>query len=126
MNRRGFLGLLPGALVGGKAAAKEATEKLALGASGQSAALANVGYGTGGAPSIDGSWALKALKRVTSGVERERRHREWNVQRLDPDLAANRSMSLSARMLIQKDRDIERSMVNERTYLEGVIAGLWS
>lgn len=131
LNRRKFFGLLPGAVVGGKAAAAQAATELAeTMALGKPALSGAIGYANGapypgGNPANNIDWARNALKRLTSH-ERERRAREWSVTRLDPDLAVNRSMSLSAKILIQKDRDIERSFANERSYLEGVIAGFWS
>lgn len=124
LSRRSFFGLFPAAAVGGKAALKEAAAKaaegLALGPSFSDAPL------PAPMPSSDTAWAMRDLRRFADPALKAERRARIRPTRLDPDLASNRSMSLSVKMLMQADRDFERSEQSERTYLERVISGWWN
>lgn len=128
MNRRGFLKFLPAAVIGGKQAAAEAAEKLALGNVG---ALGSVGFppSVGMIHSPDSSdsttWARRNLTRLLDPRWLEQRREQIGVAVLDPDLASMKSLSLSVRISMQKDRNFEREISRERSYLEKVIAGVF-
>lgn len=68
-------------------------------------------------PASEGDWVKSVAKRVFSKAwEDEQREtmREWYPARLDPDLASSRSLSLSAALRIQRDRNIEGRIRRER------------
>lgn len=122
LSRRSFFGLIPGAALGGKAAIKEAAAKAA---EGMALAVPGGGYppmGLAGSTN-DKSWAVKALQRLVDPDTFMERKRELVVTRFDPDLASNHSMSLSVKMLVQRERDFERYREREKTYLERTISG---
>ncbi|MDP2618604.1 MAG: hypothetical protein Q8P46_00265 [Hyphomicrobiales bacterium] len=73
----------------------------------------------------DRSWAAQSLKRLFNPALLEQRKQNMVVTRFDPDLAANRSMSLSVKMLIQRERNFKRETESERTYLQQVLDGTW-
>jgi hypothetical protein len=135
MNRRGFLKFLPAAVIGGKQAAAEAAEKLALGAGpigglGLMDAAGSLSGGSYTANYIGSSvqntdWAINDLRRLLDPAWLAERRDEIRVQALDPDLASMKSMSLGVRMQIQKDRLLARYVERERTRLEKIIAGVF-
>jgi hypothetical protein len=135
MNRRGFLKFLPAAVIGGKQAAAEAAEKLALGNApigglGLMDADSSLGGGSYAANCIGVSassseWAIKDLRRLIDPAWLAERRDEIRVQALDPDLATMKSMSLGVRMQMQKDRLLARHVERERTRLEKIIAGIF-
>lgn len=123
MNRRSFLKFIPAVGLASKTAAKEAIAK----ASGVDFGLSGFneipsGPGLSGA-AVDRGWALKKLAEVLDGTYRDKLAENTIVGRLDPDLAAMQSMSISARVFIQKERLIERAVKSERTWLERIIRG---
>lgn len=134
MNRRSFLKFLPAGVIGAKQAAAEAAEKLALGAD----PIGGLGYmdaergmpapptGYIGSSTLSSrDWATNDLKRlIDPGWLRERRE-TIRVQSLDPDLASMKSMSLSVRIEMQKDRLLARHVEREKTRLEKIIAGVF-
>lgn len=67
-------------------------------------------------PSFNNWWGTKELIEVlqTPDVIRERIRSGVVVERLDPDLHDNKSMSLSAKMLVQRERIVERVFTNHR------------
>ena len=128
LSRRSLMRLLPGFVIGGKKVLQDtasvAAEQLALAPSGAiRGAIAEPGF-DGGAGRT--GWALKRLSELADPRHQER-ERGWfrGPTRLDPDLAACRSMSLSVRIQMQAARDFERSQKDTKSYLDGVIAGIW-
>jgi hypothetical protein len=133
MKRRGFLGFLGGAAVAGPSMAKQAVasgleamqvgggmDAMAKGSpwvAGQSLAE-NIGYEEP-SPMDDDHWTQRQLREFLGMSDEEKKHRrsEQHVHALDPDLVANRSFSLSAKLRIQRDRDFARSMANQEHYL---------
>lgn len=132
MKRRGFLGFMGGAAVAGpqmaRAAAEEAAKQLAgVGTIGLESAVGS--QWEVGVENAATSYRLGTFDRIaklkdkidlltTSWDDRmSRALREVSVNHLDPDLAVNRSMSLSAKMAIQKKRNALRSLETERYWL---------
>lgn len=126
MKRRGVLGLLGGAAVSGPAMAKQAVAQAAAGLEGLSiTGIAAGGFGMvpdgtnfgKGVCSDSSEWNevdwLKGRLTEFLGMSKEDKDDRRNgtyVDRLDPDLAVNRSYSISAKIRIQQDRNFERDM----------------
>lgn len=71
-------------------------------------------YGVG-----DKAMLLSDFHALISPENRQRMRSGWQqTSCLDPDLASNRSMSISTVMRIQRERDIDRSIERERHWLE--------
>lgn len=138
LKRRGFLGVLGGAAVSGPAMAKQAVAQAAAGLDGLSLtglgttagyvsvgdAVINTQTGNYGGVEYDhGNWLLEQLSKLTglSDEDKAERMDRVYVQNLDPDLAVNRSYSLSAKLQIQKkrnyDRELKREIKDTRKYL---------
>lgn len=130
MKRRGFLGLMGGALAAGPSMAKEAVAGLeSLAVPGQIAGaeeFVKSGWGStsiGGYP-VDadhshGDWLREEIAKITGMTDQRKREIMANmtVRHLDPDLAVNRSFSLSAKVEMQKRRELERDLAaNKRHY----------
>ncbi len=117
LARRGFLRLLGAAPVALPGVAREAATKAGIG----QAFAPEIGFGSPQGypanPASEGEWITSICERVFSKEwekeERERR-KNWHVSNLDPDLASSRSLSLSAAMIIQRQRNIDRSIASER------------
>lgn len=128
MNRRSFLKFLPAGVVGVRQAAAEAAEKLALG-DGRIGGLGYMDHDTvgelgpmgWGGPTNDR--AVKDLKRLLDPEWLKAKRETIQVRSLDPDIACMKSMSLSVRIQIQKDRLLARHVERERSILEKIIAG---
>lgn len=135
MKRRGFLGFAAGAVVAGPGMAKEAAAKAA-----QSLALSGIGQGntlnglSNGAPTIGYAaqqsnpvlQATQALAKISAMTteQRAKRKRMMNVGAIDPDIASYRSISLSAKIDWQKERQVT-AMINERRSMwQRVVDGL--
>ena len=129
--RRGFLRLLAATPVAGPVIAREAAQKAGIGAVG--IGLDQYGPTSAGCPSSSSSdgereWLMGWCKRVFSAEWEEEKRREgkrWMPSRLDPDLASSRSLSLSAAVRIQQDRDIERRIRREREDASARYLGLF-
>ena len=115
-SRRGFLRLLAAAPVAAPVIAREAAAK---------AGVTAMGYGMPGASSPYGeaicgsseSWVADWAKNVFSQAWKDDRWEEISrnpVGALDSDLASSRSLSLSAAVRLQKQRNFERSVVQEQ------------
>lgn len=128
MKRRGFLGLLGGAVAAGPAGVADAVtpQALKLRHLGIAGTLARVDEAS---PSDAGraDWAKQRLKKLLGwGSEaREMRRRRYWLEGLEPDVAALRSVALSQKVRISRRIAFERDEAQQKTYLEGVIAGLW-
>lgn len=136
MKRRNFLGLLGGAAVAGPSMAKQAV------ASGLEATQVSGGFGDaavgtasskiyGGLSVADGisaynhgDWLRERIKELTGISKEDRRERiaGMYVSALDPDLAVNRSFSLSRKVSIQKERDFDRQLEQNKRSLTRELA----
>lgn len=128
MKRRNFLGFLGGAAVAGPSMAKEAVAGLeSLAVPGGMNAMPYVDIGSIGSavasyPATDeynhGDWLREQLAEVAGITEAQKRERLANmtVRQLDPDLAVNRSFSLTAKIEMQKRRDLERDLASNRRH----------
>lgn len=119
-SRRGFFGFMAAAPVAGKAMAKQVVDEHAANMAG----VAMKGYGHGQfihAPvcpehSQDNS-AFKAALRIPAVREQLTPvfyERNRHVSFIDPDLASKRSFSLAAKIVYQRQRNVERDMAEWR------------
>lgn len=83
-----------------------------------------VATSAGGIGNIE--WARRELAELADPMRRERRRYEHSVYSIDPDVHALRSVSLSAKARIQKDRSFERQEAMQKSRLLGIIEGIWS
>jgi len=133
-TRRAFFALFGGAVAAGPAAAKTAAQMtmadLSVGKLGLSLGSSMVSGSPAGSinETSQVGWAKDSLKKLAgvSKVERAMRKQEFYFDGLDPQIASLRSISLVNRIRISRDIQFERSEVRQRSYLEGVISGLWS
>jgi hypothetical protein len=137
MKRRGVLGLLGGAAVAGPSMAKQAVatglEAMQVGGGGAHVTEnglwsgrtrgVDIGYETPSPMDAD-HWLQEELREFLgmSDEEKKRLRSELHVHALDPDLVANRSFSLSAKLRIQRDRDFARAMVNREQHIRRELA----
>lgn len=129
MKRRGFLGLLGGAAVAGPGMVKQAVasapigiEAMGLGALQPNYMEAPYGSSIGlqAAGSYDhAKWLKDRIAEVVGISQEERARRMAQIQpsTLDPDLAVNRSMSLTFKVAEQKRRILQRSLDAEHRSL---------
>lgn len=136
MRRRGVLGLLGGAVAAGPAMAKEAVSSIASmqvpGAIEGAMNIGQLGSHFGGVqeaypsavPYDHTAWLKDRLLGLT-GMDAEARRERMEgtrVQSLDPDLAVNRSFSLSTKVHIQKRRNFEKQLESEKRSITRQIA----
>lgn len=134
VKRRAFFGFAAGAAVAGpqvaKAAAAKVAEDLALG-SGANALLTSaqqpLGYGgpISGGP-IDQIMRANTMLEKIAGMTAAKRaeiKRRLHVGALDPDLAAYRSMSIGARIEMQRERQFERMVAERKGFFEVMATG---
>lgn len=132
MKRRGFLGFIGGAAVAGPSMAKQAMAQgmdamsvgPTLSSMGQAISAPYGGSTSGGGP-IDGDydavgWAKRDLARFFGkSAERLLKERiQTHVGYLDPDIAGMRSLSLTTKIRMQRDRNFERGQEGERDWLQ--------
>lgn len=138
MKRRGVLGLLGGALAAGPSMAKEAVaglESLAVPKGIATQALAGIRPAADWAMDTEseigwgdeqdyGEWLRDRLKELAGLTDQDKQERlaRMQVYELDADLQANRSFSLSAKIHLQKRRDLERELANEKRSLSRQLA----
>ena len=132
MKRRGFLGFMGGAAVAGPSALKKAAEDM-VGLSRSAALSPGVGgfgaleYGPqpGDANALTGFLRehklLGRIRNLTVDQRNELLRRTW-VDRLDPDLASYASFSLSAKIALQRERNVDTRLAHRKGWLERVIA----
>jgi hypothetical protein len=125
LSRRGFIGALSGVVASGpKAVAKLAAP---LGVESTILHSLTVGEARGShyPPDADEdkSWARKKLAKWLIPEFRQQEFREYSVYELHPDLHSLRSMSLSAKMRIQKRRAFEHYQKKDQTFLERYLKG---
>lgn len=117
LGRRGFLGAMLAAPVAGKAAAQQAAD-MALNASRASShGLIDGGMAVSGGTWDEGAFLKKRLEAILlrrSKIGEMVREKRRTITRLDPDLAANRSMSMDTRIRIQARRDAEAELDEEQ------------
>ena len=127
MKRRGFFGLMGGAVVAGPSIAKTAIasgfEGLSIGGTAGLGQLANAGFATDAIPFgdvDDTDWATQELANFLgrSAADRARERLETHVDRLDPDIACMQSIALQAKIRMQRDRNFERNQAQHRGWLE--------
>jgi hypothetical protein len=130
LSRRGFIGALTGAVASGPKAAVKLAEPLGI----DKILIHNLSVGErkenafppDGIMGEDKSWAKKKLAKWFMPGFSEKEFREHTVYELHPDLYSLRSMSLSAKMRIQKRRSFEQYKKKDMTYLERYLKGeLW-
>lgn len=134
MKRRGFLGFLGGAAVAGPGMAKEIAAKAAAELSVGSGAMLGSGFAStpmSAFGEMAGQMPPSLLQRATSSVNllrsltgeqrAELRRRFGEVHRLDADLASYHSMSMGARMEMQRDRNVEAFLRSRKTWWQGVL-----
>jgi len=131
MRRRGFLGFMGGAAVAGPSALKQAAEDM-VGLSRSAALSPGVGGFSalahdqpGDANALTGLLRehklLGMIRNLTTDQRNELRQRTW-VDRLDPDLASYASFSLSAKIAMQRERNVDARLAHRKGWLERVIA----
>ena len=132
MRRRGFLGSIVGAAVAGPSMAKQAIasgiEGLSLGSGmgdvGFAGQAVYEGFGPSEAkqdPNYDPThWPKQELANFLgkSAADLHRERLETHVGQIDPDLACMRSISLQAKIRMQRDRTFERNRAQQRGWLE--------
>lgn len=69
--------------------------------------------------------ASRALAKLVDPFSREKRKLDVWVTSLSPDVYALRSASLSAKIMIEKQRLLVRQEEQERMYWTGVLKGWW-
>lgn len=131
MKRRNFFGFAAGAAIAGPKMAKHAVAET-LGDLSLALPSTGLGYG-GGMPQVtsdsgSNQWAFNNLAKLVGRTAEQHAYfkRQQFVNALDPDLASYGSMSLSARIAMQRERDYERSLNGEKGYLEATIKGWFS
>ena len=132
MKRRAFLGFLGGAAVAGPQAAASAAQAAQAEFQGLQTGMGMQGWSAAGAQCIEPAssfedWPKLKLARLLGmskeAVDRERR--EMQLSGLDPDVACLHSVSLGRKIEMSRWRQYDRSRRRERSYLQGVIDGLW-
>lgn len=119
-TRRGFFGILGGAAVGGKKAIAVAATTLTS----ELESLDPTGrgrlYGSGVGFSLDGDWddnpnptkitdpSILRTIGIPDWLRQEWKEGEDKYPVFDPDVASMRSMSLSAKIILQKDRNLAK------------------
>lgn len=121
-KRRGFLALLGTAPIAAPVALKEAAAQMGVVSSAGPLAVhtADLIGASACQPSIgNNSWVAEAIKQLASPQKQaefnERAKRDARL--LDPDLAACRSLSVSAAYRLQVERCRKRIEANERSWL---------
>lgn len=128
MKRRGFLGFLAGGAVAGPGLAKQAVAE-SIGDLGiQSAGILATDpsrYYSGPVPSsAPPNWIARLLKLNTrSQLEHAFHRKRTEVYALDPDLHSYRSFAMHAKISLQRERNYIRGLENDRSWIEGAIAG---
>lgn len=125
MNRRGVLGAMVGAVTAGPSAAKAAAAGLNpnVGAAvGQFAVQSDRYFGAtqaGSSPNVSPSYWADRLKELVAKRGERRASYMRRVSKLDADLAESRSLSLSAKIRLQAERDEQRDFDEESSrYLD--------
>ena len=126
VKRRGFFGLLAGAVAAGPKVAAETAKQAGVALQPFSADGANPVESLVSHPSPMGSsWAAQRLARVNllkllrpGFVDKKARMSARHVNRLDLDLAAMQSMSLAAKITAQRERNYQRALGAEEEWIK--------
>lgn len=113
VGRRGFLGFMAAAPVASTMVAKEVAEGGALTAGREAGSIRVLGDGVPSGyiqPSSEQRRAALMLPWVRDQIEALVREEHHGVYRIDPDIAIHRSVSLSAKIAFQRQRNVERRM----------------
>lgn len=132
MKRRGFLGILGGAVVAGPAMAKQAVADLSstyLGSvSGASGLVGGYGMPTMAlaGQSIGPNFAAELATLIGRTAAQHREEiAKLHVHTLDPDIAEYRSMRLQAKIRMQRERDYWRNLNQQKSWLQRAAEGLF-
>lgn len=135
MKRRNFLGFLGGAAVGGPSVAQSTLSSAGFADLAPAGIRLNQGIdhmSVVGAQSTTNAydnigWAKKRLDELygLTAAAREHQKRNHYISQLDPDTASLRSVSLTSKIKIAKDRSFEIEQRRSATHLQGIIAKLW-
>ena len=128
MKRRSVFGLIAGGMAAAPAMAKEAVAKAAgVQITGLSSGLYG-GMGDSQPSSAQSSfgtmkWAAERMAELATGGRRfdEIRKQSRVVSSLDPDLASMRSISMSRLISLQADRNFQRMMDSEKSWIESAL-----
>lgn len=110
LGRRSFLGMLPAAPFAAKEAAQAAVSELAGVSTTGLASPGPHGVLDSSAPASDHASMIRKVlsdRKLLQALEDDCRADTRFVSALDPDLAANRSMSMSAKVHIQRERNFQ-------------------
>jgi hypothetical protein len=132
MKRRAFFGFAAGAAVAGPGLAKEVAAKAAAemmsvgGGSGLLASgMASAPFGAFAPQSVGllqrAASSMSFLRSLTRDQRAELRRRFGDVHRLDADLASYHSMSMAARIEMQRERNVDTFLANRKTWWQGVL-----
>lgn len=123
LSRRGFIGALTGAVASGPKAIAKAAQPMGI----DKILLQNLSVSEQRVDAVpmseDKSWAKKRLAKWLLPDFHDKEYREYSVNELHPDLYSLRSVSLSAKMRIQKRRSFEAYKKKDRSFLERYIRG---
>lgn len=135
MKRRGFFGVMAGAAVAGPSMAKQAVSslsELAVTGNGNSIGQA-IGISGYAKQAIDGGsiiseldYAKTALGKIVgiTASQRAKFKRQQHVSQLDPDIASYRSLSLSAKIDMQRDRQLDAYINDRKSVWQRVLDGV--
>lgn len=130
MKRRGFLKALAAAPVAAPAIAAEAVAGGGLGSSAGKIAMPAVGSGaffgdTSGPINDETQWARGQLAKLAGRSREQKEHErlQFTPDGIDPELAGMRSLSLSAKVRMSRDRQYERYNERRNRNLIARIAG---
>ena len=137
MKRRGFFGLAAGAVVAGPSMAKQAMaqglESLSLGNQlgnggmyGLADQAANVGKAVGGTGMVEYIARAKQKLDLINGftaAQRAKHKAGMHVGQLDPDIASYLSISLSAKIDMQKERNLNAFLSERKTWWQKIAGG---
>ncbi len=134
MKRRGFFGFAAGAAVAGPGMVKQAAEQIGLDAlrigGGESNLIGMTGSGYGLQTADKAYDAISEAKGMLAkfvgitAAQRARAKRETHIGSLDPDLASYRSFSLSAKIEMQRERNVEARIHQSKSMWQRMADGI--
>lgn len=141
MKRRNFFGFAAGAAVAGPAMAKEAIGHVAAGLgslnvqsgasgllSGQLAGAPTQGYATDaiGKAVSELAYAKDGMAKLANltVAQRARYKKQMHISQLDPDIAGYRSLSLSAKIDWQRERQLDAQISERKTMWQRILDGV--
>jgi hypothetical protein len=142
MKRRGFFGFAAGAAVAGPGMAKEAMNeltKLSLSGAAEGAGFASlagqttkglraydVASGMMGFPTDPTVYATDMVSKLIgiTAAQRARLKAQQHVSQLDPDIASYRSLSLTAKIDMQRERIVNAVLTERKTWWQRLAEGI--